>query len=181
MSSLPKKWPQVAGALRQLNIVGDLCLLRSSHASKKRFLHHLSKKIQAPLSKLSSSQKISFSSTPGVRGCWINHSNQPIGFDIELKARIHSKLIYRICQKSELVFANHSQAHYIWVIKEAVFKALKNLDQPPTISQVQILSLTPLKAEGLQFTCRASQQTIQGLAFEDESFYFCIAQVDALL
>src|SRR5438132_929955 len=57
-----------------------------------------------------------------------------IGLDIEIKRRIHDKLIKRIAMGDEL--ANIPDPAFLWCAKESYFKALAK-DQPVAVTQLQ--------------------------------------------
>jgi phosphopantetheinyl transferase (holo-ACP synthase) len=63
-------------------------------------------------------------------------SKKPVGFDLELKDRIHEKIVRRISLEREVAEAP-SLAH-LWAAKEATFKALREFAQPGVISELEI-------------------------------------------
>lgn len=63
-------------------------------------------------------------------------SADPIGFDIEVTARVTKEIVARISTPEELALAPNFAS--LWCAKEAAFKALKTLKPPPVLSQIKI-------------------------------------------
>ena len=63
-------------------------------------------------------------------------SAYPVGFDIEISARVSKETIARISSSEELELAPSFAS--LWCAKEAAFKALKTFKQPQVVSQIKI-------------------------------------------
>lgn len=63
-------------------------------------------------------------------------SAYPVGFDIEISARVSKETIARISSPEELELAPSFAS--LWCAKEAAFKALKTFKQPQVVSQIKI-------------------------------------------
>ena len=71
-----------------------------------------------------------------------------IGFDLEEPERIRSEVIKRVCQEEELssLISVIPALEYIWAAKEAAFKSLQRVNQPATLSCIEILDHNPGKS-----------------------------------
>ncbi len=63
-------------------------------------------------------------------------SAYPVGFDIEVTARVTKTIVARISTSEELELAPDFAS--LWCAKEAAFKALKTFQQPQVMSQIKI-------------------------------------------
>ena len=63
-------------------------------------------------------------------------SAYPVGFDIEVTARVTKEIVARISTPDELELAPNFAS--LWCAKEAAFKALKTFQQPQVVSQIKI-------------------------------------------
>lgn len=61
-----------------------------------------------------------------------------IGFDIEEIARVSDQAAKRVCDDPEIEFAEAPSASSLWVAKEAAFKGLFEINQPTTVSEIEI-------------------------------------------
>jgi phosphopantetheinyl transferase (holo-ACP synthase) len=98
-------------------------------------------------------------------------SKKPVGFDLELKDRVIEKIVRRISVDAEVAQAP-SFAH-LWAAKEAAYKALREFQQPPVISDLVIggwnkESFQLLNAQ--QFKAPIGQ----GLAWSEDPYIFSI-------
>lgn len=63
-------------------------------------------------------------------------SKNPLGLDIEESTRVTAQLRDRI--KATTTSAKHGKPSYDWTAQEAIFKSLWGIQQPKTISQIEI-------------------------------------------
>jgi hypothetical protein len=92
-----------------------------------------------------------------------------IGFDIEEVKRIEMPLAKRIC-KTSLEFENAPSPSYLWVAKEATYKALRGPEQPQTISELSLYNWRKLHEAAFLFEMKLNDknpaQHFRGLALE---------------
>lgn len=69
-------------------------------------------------------------------GGWL-HGPRPLGFDLEIAARVKEKVVARIASAEEVAAA--PSAAELWAAKESVFKALAHATQPTVVSQFEIV------------------------------------------
>lgn len=106
---------------------------------------------------------VSISHAPKLGG--YAHSKAPIGFDLEDPQRIKADIVSRVSFPEELT--NSPQPDWLWVAKEATFKALRGPRQPQVISAINI-RWENFNSPGLMaFTCANLSQfsTVDGSGF----------------
>jgi 4'-phosphopantetheinyl transferase EntD len=103
-------------------------------------------------------------------------SQYPVGFDIEESSRVSEAVIKRISTPEELKKAPDFAS--LWCAKEASFKALKNFEQPTTISQVEIefekSSASPLFRFRIQNEKKFNASPGKGLSWKESSQTYCV-------
>lgn len=91
-------------------------------------------------------------------------SSYPVGIDLELQSRLLEKTVERISSEEEIKRAPHFS--FLWVAKEAAFKALYNFQQPSVISHIQVNSWEPFEMsqhQGDAYQCWKFQINSQNL------------------
>lgn len=80
--------------------------------------------------------RFSISHTTGLGGFAVSLQGS-VGFDIEVVARVTSKIAHRVAIGKELELAPNPAV--LWVAKEAIFKGLRPFLQPTTLSQIETI------------------------------------------
>lgn len=83
---------------------------------------------------------ISISHCPGLGGFALLTKPGAIGFDVEVEARVQSKVMARMSSPQEMSLIP-SPAH-LWVAKEAAYKSLGETVQPIVLSEIEVRDWT---------------------------------------
>lgn len=92
-----------------------------------------------------------------------------VGFDMEMRSRVHGQLLGRMATPEERALA--PLPALLWPAKEAVFKAIPAACQPPVITAIELTAWVALGSDLYQFSANVPGY---GFATQDETLLFTV-------
>lgn len=103
---------------------------------------------------------ISLSHSPLGSAMIHSSSHRSVGIDVEVKNRIHPKLLARVSLESELNSA--PQGFDLFTAKEAAWKALNSFENLPTLSHIETCKWSQFAPEQFQYYVKKPVEGLPG-------------------